>query len=119
MLRCHGEAGVEARKECLQDITGLADGAGAGQTHFGDQPVLEGFQHPLNPSLGLGREGEDLLDAQPPHYPGELGGFNRHRLLTGVVLEGRVAVAVEEGDSLLADQALQEHQVAAGVLGGA
>ena len=52
--------------------------------------------------------------------PGELGGFDRHRLLTGVVLECGVAVAVEgQGNSTLADQTLQEHQVAAGVLGGA
>ena len=54
------------------------------------------------------------------HYFGELGGFDRHRLLTGVVLEGRVAVAVEgQGDTPLMDQALQEHQVSAGVLAGA
>ena len=40
--------------------------------------------------------------------------------LTGVVLESSVAVAVEgQGDSPLTDQALQEHQVAAGVLAGA
>ena len=48
------------------------------------------------------------------------GGFNRHRLLTGVVLESRVAVAIKgQGDSPLPDQPFQEHQVAAGVLGSA
>ena len=70
--------------------------------------------------MACGERGEYLLDAQLPHHPGELvGGFNRHRLLTGVVLERSVAVSVEgQGDSPLPDQALQEHQVAAGVLGG-
>ena len=120
MLGRDRETGVEPGQKLLEDLLGLVDGAGAGQAQLGDQPVLEGFQHPLHPSLGLRREGEYLLDAHLPHHPGELGSFNRHRLLTGVVLESRVAVAVEgQGDSPLPDQALQEHQVAAGVLAGA
>ena len=54
------------------------------------------------------------------HHPGELGGFDRHRLLTSVVLESSVAVAVEsQGDTPLTDQALKEHQVAQGVLSSA
>ena len=98
----------------------VIDGAGVGQAQLGYQPVLEGFQHPLHSSLGLWRKGEDLLDAQLPHHPGKLGGFHRHRFLTGVVLESGVAVAVEgQGNSPLADQTLKEHQVATGVLGGA
>ena len=107
-------------QKLLEELVGLVHCAGAGQAQFGYQQVLEGFQHPLHTPLGLWREGEYLLDAQLPHHPGELGGLHRHRLLTGVVLEGGVAVTVEgQGDSPLADQSLQEHQVAAGVLAGA
>ena len=73
----------------------MVDGAGAGQPQLGYQTVLEGLQHPLYAPLGLWGEGEYLLDAEFPHHQGEVvGGFNRHRPLTGVVLEGRVAVAV-------------------------
>ena len=87
---------------------------------LGCQAVLEGFQHPFHSSFGLWRQSEYLLDAQLLHHPGELGGFHWHRLLTGVVLEGGVPVAVEgQGDAPLAYQSLQEHQVAPGVLGGA
>ncbi len=107
-------------QKLLQDQASLVDAAGPGQAQFGYQPVLKGFQHPLHTPLGLWREGEYLLDAQLPHHSGELGSLHRHRLLTGVVLESGVAVAVEgQGDSPLADQSLQEHQVAAGVLAGA
>ena len=96
MLRRYGEPGVDHGQKLLEDLLGLVDGAGAGQAQLGYQPVLEGFQHPLHPSLGLRRECEYLLDAQLPHHPGELvSGFNRHRHLTGVVLESSVAVAVE------------------------
>ena len=70
-------------------------------------------------SLGLGGEGVDLPDAQLPHHPGELGGLGKHRRLTGIVFESRVAVAVEgQGDSPLPDQALQHHQIAPSVLPG-
>ena len=67
----------------------------------------------------MGRHGEDLLDAQLPHHPGELGGLVLGGPLASVVLESRVPVAkLGKWDSPLADQSLQQDQVAPSVLSG-
>ena len=84
----------------------------------GDQPVLEGGGHPFYTALGLWRHGEDLLDAQLPHHPGELGGLVQDRPLAGVVLEGGVAIAVQGEGSPTAGPPLQQDQIAPRVLGG-
>ena len=83
LLRHDREPVVESGQELLANFVGLVDVAGAGQAQLGDQPVLEGFQHPLHPSLGLGGEGEYLLDAQFPYHLGELGGFLQPPALGG------------------------------------
>ena len=119
LFRRHGEPLVEAGQEVLEDLIGLLQGAGSGQSQLCDQPVLEGRCHPLYPAFCLWRQGEDLLDAQLPHHPSKLGGLVEHRPLTCVVLEGGVPVAIEgQGNSPLADQSLQQRQVAPGVLAG-
>ena len=119
LLRRHGEPGVEPGKKL------------PGGPSLDSSMVLASDQAQLGRLAGPGRfptsaphvpwpVGRGRISAGMPSsrdHPGELGGLDRHRLLTGVVLEGSVAVAVEgQGDSPLADQALQEHQVAAGVL---
>ena len=68
---------------------------GISQAEFGYQPVLEGPRRPFHPALGLWRAGEDLPDPQLLQASGELSSFRRGLRLAGVVLEYRVAVAVE------------------------
>ena len=60
----HGKLGVVAGQEVPQDGVGLVEGPGVGQAQFGYQPVLEGPRGSFHVALGLGRAGEDLLDAQ-------------------------------------------------------
>ncbi len=93
-------------------------GSSTGQPQLGDQPVLQGGRHPLHPALGLWGHGEDLLDAQLPHHRRELGGLEKYGSPAGVVLEGRVAVAVQgQGDSPLPHQPFQQDQIAPRVFG--
>ena len=81
--------------------------AGIGQAKFGYQPVLECTRRPFHPALGLRRAGEDLPDPQFLQGSCELGGFRRGLRLAGVVLEYRVAVAVQrQWNAPALDQAL-------------
>lgn len=73
LLGRDGQLAVEAGEEVPQHGVGLVDGDGPRQPEFADQPVLEGAGHALHPALGLWRTGKELLDAQFPHGPGELG----------------------------------------------
>ena len=95
MLGLDGETGVVAGQEVLQHRRGLVDVLGISPAEFDYQPVLEGPRRPFHPALGLRRAGEDLPDPQLLQASGELGGFRRGLRLAGVVLEYRVAVAVE------------------------
>ena len=108
MLGLDGEAGVVAGQEVLQHRRGLIHGPGIGQAQFGNQAVLESPRGPFHPALGLRRAGENLPDPQFLQGPGELSSFRRGFRLAGVVLEYRMAVAVERQRNAPAlDQALQ------------
>ena len=117
MLGLHGEAGVVAGQEVLQHRRGLIHGPSIGPAEFGYQPVLEGPRRPFHSALGLGRAGEDLPDPQFLQASGELSSIRRGLRLAGVVLEYRVAVAVQRQRNAPAlDQALQQREVASGIL---
>ena len=108
MLGLDGEAGVVAGQEVPQHRRGLIQGSGISEAQFGNQPVLEGPRRALHTALGLGRAGEDLPDAQFLQASRELGGFRCRLRLAGIVLEHRVAVAVErQWNATALDQALQ------------
>ena len=115
----HGEPEVVAGQEVPQHGVGLVDGPGSGQTQFHHQPVLEGSGGAFHPALGLGRAGEDLLDAQFRHGLAEVGGLHRRLDVSWLAgkLEHAVAVAVErDGPAPVFDQTLHQGEVAAGVL---
>ena len=86
LLGGNAELGIEAGQEVPQHGVGLVDGPGSRQPELADQPVLEGARHAFHPSLGLGRTGKDLLNAQLPHGPGELGGSHRLGEIRGLPL---------------------------------
>ena len=70
--------------------------------------------------LACGERAKIFRDSQFLQCSGELGGVRRRLRLAGVVLEDGVAIAVErQGNAPALDQALQQHEVASGVLTGA
>jgi hypothetical protein len=103
---------------------GLLQGSGVSQTEFADQAVLAGAPQALDSSLGLGRIGGDLLNAEFCQGASEMSGG----LLTGelfgdgpvriVALEDAVAIAVKtERDAVGGNQGAQGAQIAEGVFG--
>ena len=119
----HGEAGVEPGQEGPQHLVGLCQGSGSSQAQFRHQPLLEGAPEALDSALGLGRKGQDGLDAQFPQSPAQLGGlalpsqlFLQGFRLLGVDGEDAVLVAVQgQRDSLGADDLPEKQEVALGV----
>ena len=112
---------VVAGQEVPEHGIGLVYGAGAGQAQFGHQPVLKSAGGTFHSALGLGRAGEDLLDAQFHQGTAEVGSFHRRLDVPGLAgeLEHAVAVAVQGGGYAPAlDQSLHQDEVAPGVLLG-
>ena len=70
-LRGNPETPVVPRQKLLQHAVGFADAAGARQTQFCNQPVLEGSRRSFHSPLCLRREGEyhlytQLVSAESP-----------------------------------------------------
>src|SRR5260370_15090278 len=59
-----GKALLELRAEAGEDGVGLFQCRGVDQTEFADQTVLEGAPDALDATLGLGRVGGNLLNAE-------------------------------------------------------
>ena len=116
VLRWNTETPVESRQELLQHAVGFLDTARPCQPQFGYEAVLESFRHPLHSSLGLGREGEYHLDPQFVHGPAELG-WHPGEAGAGRVPEDPVPVGVQgEGNAAALQEALDQQEVAVGVL---
>ena len=111
-------------EELLQYPIGLLQRSGLCQSQVHHQAVLQGTKEALNPSLGLGREGEDGLDPQLLESAAKLG-----RLLLplqlllevpgvpGRALEDAMPITVEgQGNALASYGSLQKKQIALGVL---
>jgi hypothetical protein len=58
------ESLVEAGKVALEKAIGFFRGPDFHKAHFFDEPVLKNTKEPLNPSLGLGREGGNDSDRE-------------------------------------------------------
>ena len=69
MLRLYGEAGVATRQEVPQHGGGLADCPGVGQAQFGDQLVLKGLRHALDPARPLQPVSQSLWPSFMQHKP--------------------------------------------------
>ena len=112
---------VIAGQEVPEHGIGLVYGAGAGETQFGHQPVLKSAGGTFHSAFGLGRAGEDLLDAQLHQGTTEVGGFHRRLDVPRFAgeFEHAVAVAVQgDGQAPALDQSPHQGEVSPGVLLG-
>jgi hypothetical protein len=121
-----GEAGVEAIQiDGLQPSVGLIEFADVGQSHLGDEAILEGSALALDATLALGREGGDGFRAQFLQDPSDMSReayAGQLFLMAPVVIgaeESAVAVLIDgRGDSLPLQDHIQESQIADGILLG-
>src|ERR1700758_925422 len=116
-----GEAAIVISDETTKDLVGRVQIAGAGQTKFTAQAVLQDAPEALHAAFGLGRARGDEGDAEIGQGPTELGGFalTGEFFLEGPILivanEDAAAIAVEGGgDAEAAQKALQQVEVAFG-----
>jgi len=70
-----GEAAIVISDETTKDLVGRVQIAGAGQTKFTAQAVLQDAPEALHAAFGLGRARGDEGDAEIGQGPTELGGF--------------------------------------------
>lgn len=87
--RGHGEAPVEALDELGQEAVGRLVGVDTGQAQLQGEALLQGAPQALDPTLGLGRAGGEVMDAelmQRASELGEAGGVAGQLLLEGQLL---------------------------------
>jgi len=115
------EAAVEVGEEALEGMVRLLKGGGIGFPEGFDQPILEGAEQALHPSLSLRGVGWDELDVQLIEQPSELaaGQCSGQLLLYGGLfgaLEDGVAIGVDgHGKAVGAADGLKQQHVSRGV----